>query len=189
MQLLNPKEKEKEKDQEKDRERQKAVELSQEITELTKSFNRTKEELEKQQNNLLARHTTFSEEIFKKRDDLEENIRKLEIKRDTAMKPLYEKERILDRKKEHLDTQEEDLNTREQDIRTREYEVSELKKICTKALNIIEFKEQESRNREKRIIQREADFTKFKERQDGVLKQNKAKLRQFFEEEQRKLRK
>lgn len=186
MKLLKLQEREVLHKKEKDRSRIQASELSDEVSRLIKSFNRTRTDLANKEKLLLEDYGKFREEVDEKRYKLEEDIKELTHKRDTALEPLYSKERTIEKKIELLDSREEEVGGREKDIRIREHQALELEKTCNGALEIINKKEKELSELDKHLTLRANKLKKHVKGQKELLRQNKERLRQWLKKERAK---
>lgn len=189
MRLLTPKQRESAFKEDRDFEKRKAIELSQEITELTKSFNRTKNELEKAKERLSKEHQELYEDLEKDRKKLEKEIRELEEKRDKAMEPLYTKEKILQIKGDSLDKKEKELADQETGLRVWEKDLKKLEATCNSVLVLVEAKEANLIQREKHIKDRWEQLERMKVVNEKLLKQSKQKIRDWLEKERAQIRK
>lgn len=189
MRLLQPKEREVAYKKQENAAKAKAIELSQGVTELTKSFNRVKEELGREKKYLLEAHQVFIEEIEDEKRRKNEELEKLEKECEIALEPLYEKERVLARKSEDLSSLEEEVTLREKDVRWREVEADKRLKHCDSILKIAEEKERVAEEKESNLSRREAKFNKFMAGQRDLFKRDEQKLRDWLEKEREKIRK
>lgn len=189
MRLLQPAEREVSFKKERDFVQRQALELSEEITNIVKSFNRTKTDLEIKKSLLLKDYNEFCSETDEKRRELEEEVRVLESKRDNAFIPLYEKEKQLGKKEHYLTDKEGGLDARELNVKVREKDAKELKSICDALLEKVEKTEKDVESREFALTRRENKFKIFMRGQRELFEKNEQKLREWLERERAKLKK
>ena len=148
MRLLQLEERETANKKEKDFAKNQANELSEELTNLIKGFNRTKAEVERDKKLLLADYNKFQKEIGEKRRTLEEEVRLLEQRRDNVFVPLYKKEGELKKIEVNLNNLESELIVREGKIKKEEMKVKEIKLLSETALETADKKEKDVSQRE-----------------------------------------
>ena len=170
MRLLQTHEREKISKDEEYRTKKLASDLSNEISELTKSFNRAKSELVDKRKEIIISHEEFVNQVDKERRSLVEEVEKLREEIRVGLAPLKDKEA--------------NLMTREEKVTREEEELKEVKKVVN------ELKERESRleARAKEIEQREEDFKIFRKGQEKLFNQDRQKLRDWLEVERAKIR-
>ena len=165
-----------------------AMELSSEATNLVKSFNKLKTDLESKRILLQKEYNEFHTEIDEKRKNVEEEVRILENRRDNAMIPLYEKEKELERKESYLNNKEENIDVRESDIKVREKDFKELKSVVDAIADNFDKREKEMAKKEIMLEKRIEKFKYFRSEQEKLFKFNEQKLRDWLEKERIKLK-
>lgn len=189
MRLLQLEERETANKKEKDFAKNQANELSEELTNLIKGFNRTKAEVERDKKLLLADYNEFQKEIGEKRRTLEEEVRLLEQRRDNVFVPLYKKEGELKKMEVNLNNLESELIVREGKIKKEETKVKEIKLLSETALETADKKEKDVSQREIALEEKTKKFNNFRANQERLFKRDEQKLRDWLEAERIKLRK
>jgi len=188
MRLLKPQEREVAFKKERSLAQIQAAELSQEVSALIKSFNKTKTKIENDKKSILAEYIEWRSSLEQDKDGLQKSILKLIEERDTALEPLYKKEEELKKLSSSLKKRETILITKESDVRVREKDAKELKSIADAVYEKISSTEKDVAQREKNLQKRLIKFEKHMKGQREFFKQNEQKLRDWLEKERAKLK-
>ena len=189
MKLLQPTEREVVVRAEENRNRQKAVELSNEISELTKKYNRATNEILKAEEKLYAEHRDFRKQLEDEIDSLHDRAIPLRLEIKKGLEPLKLREKETSELLNKALKEEERIKDFEASVLSRELEARRLKdraellrKEADKDLKSIS-------QREKDLEYRKRQFEGHRLGQEGLLKQSEDKLRKWLENERVKLRK
>ena len=163
MKLLQPAEREMIAKAEDARQIAKANELSNHITQVTKEYNQTLDRLSKKEQSLFANHQKLVGQLETEIEGLENKAKPLRVEIERGLLPLKSKESEIANREKIVKREEERWGAVE--------------------LEVIDLRE-----RKADLELNQKRFEKFKEGQKELLKQNKDKLREWFENQQYKLK-
>ncbi len=148
MELLTPQQaKQKIKDDE-DRERTIKSQITTEVNKAIADFNEFRSEIVVERDKIVENHKKFKQSIQDETDALNQAIAKLEDKRDTALAPLYEKEKALIER-------ENNVIQKENDIAAKSMAIEEIRKNLDVKANELSKKSVSLYQKEKIVNERE----------------------------------
>ena len=189
MKLLQPKEREIVFNRQNNLNRRKAAELSLEADERVKAFNELQENLVSSEKLLRKEHDELKKKLKKEEESLLKTNNELKHKCEVALEPLYEKERLLERKSGDLQEREYNVSHKEKLIAIKEEDIMKLELTCNNVIQDIQKREKENIRKEQEIQQRTLHLSSAIQREKKFIKEEKAELRLWLEGERKKLRK
>ena len=182
MRLLNSNENKELSRKEEDKNQRKIIELNNEVNKLTKNFNVFKEELFLRENGILQEHKELIENLDKEKDEIISEVKELEFKRDNAMKPLEEKERILSKKESEVNLKEDEISSREKNVLIEKNDLNILAQNYEEKLDDLSGREEIISNHEQKLNLREKDFAEIYEKREKDFEEKTINFNKKFEE-------
>lgn len=188
MRLLTPQEHDLKVKDEESKARRKLERIEEETARGLKTLNELSDEDRAARARISAEHKRFVEETESKRRTLEAEVFELEERKREASKPLDARERELDEREVAIDRKSEDLDKLSSNLSAAQDKARAVEEEYQKKLEDLEEKSSELAGQERKLRDDKAEFKAFMLSKEDAIKQERARLRSFFEEGSLKLK-
>jgi len=188
MRLLSPQEQKDVEEKEGAQKKKKLIELNEALTAATKSLNEFNQKALDERTKVLKDHAEFKGDLEGEITNLQLKVASLENRKKEALKPISKRKKELDMREKALDGFERNLLNKEASFQVFKDKVHELASNNDKRSGELADLEGYLKSREDKLKEDTWRFNAMMKYKESAIKNDRDKLRKYFEEESRKIK-
>lgn len=167
--------------------KRRANDLTRDITDLTKSYNTLKTDLLEKKGVAKESYQKFLLDMEKELEWAVVELNQKKQERDEMLIPVIQRELTLQKKELEFEERNTELATRIVGVESSEKDLEVKSKKMASQLMLLGKKEKQLEKKFKEFGNREEEWRRFRQGQEGLLQKDKEKLRKWLETERKKL--